>query len=206
MQRKPDDTLSLTADRIRAMANMGLMYAQDKYDKERYTELLEIAARLAAMESPDVAETILERYRADPYHISPMSGVDAAVMREGRILLIRRHDDRKWAMPGGVLEVGETPAQGCARELFEETGLEGTPDRLLAVFDSRLWGYAIRHHLLSYVFRFTSFHGEPQRTDEAIDVGWFGPDDLPEMSPGHTDTIPIVMRLAAGGPPHFDLP
>jgi 8-oxo-dGTP pyrophosphatase MutT (NUDIX family) len=42
---------------------------------------------------------------------------------QGRILLMQRTDDRKWAMPGGGLEVGETPAAGVVREAFEETGV-----------------------------------------------------------------------------------
>jgi len=69
---------------------------------------------------------------------TPVTGGDAAIIDdEGRILLIQRADNGLWAMPGGALEVGETPAEGVVREALEETGVHCQPIALVGVFDSR---------------------------------------------------------------------
>ncbi len=202
--RGRSDSVAILGDEIRAIANQGLIYATDRFDRERYSRLLRIAASIVATGSSEEPETIHARYRADPYHISPMTGTDAAVMDGDRMLLIRRHDDHKWAMPGGLLEVGETPAEGCSRELMEETGVSGTPERLLGVFDSRLWQYSFQHHLISFVFHVSHITGTPTTTDEAIDIGWFTADELPELSAGHVGRVPLVFELVKNGSVHFD--
>ena len=78
---------------------------------------------------------------------------DAAVIDDdGRILLVQRADNSKWAMPGGAMEVSETPAEGVVREAFEETGVRCEVVALVGVFDSRLCGTISRHHLYQNVW------------------------------------------------------
>ncbi|MFX1538592.1 MAG: NUDIX domain-containing protein [Promethearchaeota archaeon] len=84
---------------------------------------------------------------------TPLVGGDAAVIDEtGKILLIQRADNKKWAMPGGLFEVGETPAEGVVRETFEETGVRCQAVTLIGVFDSRFWGTSFPHHLYQFMF------------------------------------------------------
>jgi len=58
-----------------------------------------------------------------------------ALIRDGRgrILLLEPTYKDHWEIPGGIIEVGETPSQGCARELTEELGLVREPGALLVV-------------------------------------------------------------------------
>jgi ADP-ribose pyrophosphatase YjhB (NUDIX family) len=109
-------------------------------------------------------------------------------------------------MPGGLLEVGETPATGCLRELVEETGVTGRAQRLLGVFDSRLWGYQLQYHLLSFVFLVEHVSGDPHPTPEATEIGYFASDALPPLSAGHEKRVPMMFGLALGqgAGPHFD--
>lgn len=72
---------------------------------------------------------------ADPVD-RPIVGVGAVVIRDGRLLVVRRGrapHDGLWAVPGGRLERGETLAEGAVRELAEETGLSGTPTGLCGI-------------------------------------------------------------------------
>jgi NUDIX domain/Hydrolase of X-linked nucleoside diphosphate N terminal len=116
----------LWADELRAIANEQLLWGeQSSYNRDRCKRLLKIAAEIAATNDVRDADTIEEVFAGDLIHITPYSGADAAIFNShGSILLIQRKDDRLWAMPGGVLEVGETPAEGACREAWEESGLE----------------------------------------------------------------------------------
>ena len=129
---------------------------------------------------------------------------------EGRILLIRRADNGKWAMPGGALEVGETPATGVVREALEETGVHCRPVALVGVFDSRLCGTTSRHQLYMFVFLCEPLDCpesvEPSHALEVTDKGWFAEDGLPEdLDPGHRFRIPEAFRVWRGeGRAFFD--
>lgn len=101
---------------------------------------------------------------------------------EDRLLLTRRSVDPKkgwWCLPGGFMEMQETPEASALRELAEETGLSGKIDRLLGVtvnpsprYDTVLMiGYLVR-----------SYNGEPVAGDDADAVGWFAREDLPEIA------------------------
>jgi len=122
---------------------------------------------------------------------------------KGQILLIRRADNGKWAMPGGAFEVGETPAEGVVREALEETGVHCRALSLVGVFDSRFCGTPSRHHLYQFVFLCEpSSQEEPEQPSHAIEVldtGWFPEDGLPEdMDPGHRSRIPEAFRVWHG--------
>jgi ADP-ribose pyrophosphatase YjhB (NUDIX family) len=206
--------LYLIADELRAIANAGLRWSASGYDQERYHQILKASARLVAALGDSPLEEILQQYNDNLAHLSPVLCVEAAVLRQGKILLIQRSDDRKWAVPGGVLEVGESLSQGVERELWEEAGLRGKATRLLALYDSRIWPGRSRLHLCTAQF-LVEAQGEPglhvvadalSPFKETLDVAFFAEDALPELSPGHERRIPMAFRLARGEvePPYFD--
>ena len=72
------------------------------------------------------------------YPLTPMVGVAGVVVSDGNVLLIRRGREPMlgaWSLPGGVLEVGETTAEGVVREVFEETGMHVRPVAMIATLD-----------------------------------------------------------------------
>ncbi|MFN8540763.1 MAG: NUDIX domain-containing protein [Thermomicrobiales bacterium] len=67
---------------------------------------------------------------------TPAAGVDALVLDgAGRVLLVQRKDNGRWAMPGGIAEIGHSPAESALKELWEEAGLRGEA--------SSCWGSSI---------------------------------------------------------------
>ena len=201
------DNIYLIADELRSIADLGLHYAENDYDRERYSRTLALSARLIAAIEQRPSDEVMEEYEGSLPHATPYVAADAAVFRDGRILLIRREDNGLWAMPGGATEVGETWAQSAERELHEEAGVEGTATRLLGVFDSRLWGSRAKYHIYSSVWLVeVSDDQTPIAGPETTGVGFFSQDNLPDLSPGHQSRIPVVFKLARGelSVPYFD--
>ena len=195
------------ADELRSIADMGLHYADNDYDRERYRRALSLSARLVAAIEHRPATDVTAEYEGSLSHATPYVAAEAAVFQGGRILLIRREDNGLWAMPGGATEVGETWAQSVERELHEEAGVEGTATRLLAVFDARLWGSRLKFHVYTSVWLVELDDGQtPVAGPETTGVGFFSEDDLPDLSPGHARRVPLVFELARGDlpVPYFD--
>src|SRR5690349_12535768 len=99
--------LALYADILRDCSARGLMYASNMYDEHNYRTIQDVAMKLMALVT---AQPVSE---LEPLHApifsrpSPIAVADAAILdEEGRMLLIRRADNKKWAMPGGGLDVG----------------------------------------------------------------------------------------------------
>ena len=203
----PTGEMYLVADELRSIAELGLHYAGNDYDRERYRRARSLSARLVAALEQRPADDVMAEYEDSPVHATPYVAADAAVFRDGRILLIRREDNGLWAMPGGATEVGETWAQSVERELHEEAGVEGTATKLLGVFDLRLWGSRVKYHVYCSVW-LVELHDDqtPVAGPETAGVGFFSEDDLPDLSPGHARRVPLVFELARGGvpAPYFD--
>lgn len=195
------------ADKLRGIANMGLRYAQDEYNVQRYQKVLLASAEIVAALEQGYPKEVIENYQGDMDHISPHAGAEAALFREGKLLLIQRHDSKRWAIPGGLVEIGETLAEAAQRELEEETGIRGTPTRLLGIFDSIRWKATLRRQLYLAVFQVEASEGTPVRTSEALDAAFFGEDELPPLDTWHEYRVPVVFKLYRGEipTPLFDL-
>nr|WP_279239884.1 NUDIX hydrolase N-terminal domain-containing protein [Scytonema sp. UIC 10036] len=90
-------------EELRAIAQLGLNYSKDIYDRERYERLLSIAsAKYSALCSLPSLE-IENRFRAELGYITPKVGVSAAILNEqGQLLLVQRTDDSTWCLPCGI--------------------------------------------------------------------------------------------------------
>lgn len=201
------DQLYQIADELRATANLGLHYTSDPYDRERYEKILATAARILETIENRPADQILADYRRNLDYLMPLSGAGAAVFVDEKLLLIRRHDDGRWALPGGAVDIGETTAAAAVRELREETGIEGRATGLLAVFDSRTWQSPFPYQLNHFVFSCEADDPAPRTSPEALDVGFFAADDLPSLSQGHHLRVPMIFKIRRGEvpAPYFDL-
>ena len=111
------------------------------------------------------------------YPDRPIVGVLAVVLRGERALCVRRGNPPlagRWGFPGGVLELGETVAEGAMRELLEETGVVAEPDGVLTVIDSldRDAEGRVRYHYALVAVRGVWRSGEGVAGDDAEEVAW----------------------------------
>lgn len=198
------ETLQLTRDLVRwsetlaAIARTGLGFTQNLYEKERFEEVLHVAAdiKMAANEVLEAAEERREREHlieewmksidvGVPGYVTPKVAVGAVVGNdEGKILLVQRADSGVWLYPTGWADVGYSPAEVAVKEVAEETGIHCVPEQLLAVIDGQRMGFS-RFAMYMLLFHCTATGGtlRPHPLETSA-VGWFGPDDLPERAVG----------------------
>lgn len=198
-------SITLWADQLRDISATGLRYSPNIYDRENYQKIQDIALEMLALavnESPAQLEPLRAPLMSRP---TPLSTGDAAIINDrGCILLIRRADNQKWAMPDGALAVGETPAAGVIREAFEETGVRCKPVTLVGVHDSRYCGTTSPHHLYQFLFLCRPLdEGEvqtpPSHANEVLEVQWFAEDSLPaNLDPGHVSRIAEAFHVWRG--------
>jgi 8-oxo-dGTP pyrophosphatase MutT (NUDIX family) len=114
-----------------------------------------------------------------------LPGITAVVIRDQKVLLIKRSDNHAWTPVTGIVEPGENPADCAVREVLEEAGIEAAARRLAWVHVSRPVVHVNGDHAqyLDHVFRMDWLSGEPfPADDESLEARWFDLDDMPEMS------------------------
>jgi 8-oxo-dGTP pyrophosphatase MutT (NUDIX family) len=134
------------------------------------------------MATPDFIRTI----RASAGHqLLWLPGVSAVVFDdEGRVLLGRRSDTRKWSIIGGIPDPGEQPAECAVREVFEETNVRCVVERVVLVqaLEPVTYENGDICQFMDTTFRCRAVGGEARvNDDESLDVGWFAVDALPAL-------------------------
>src|SRR5207342_698820 len=206
----PDPTAS-EGDLIRwsealsGIARTGLGFTESLYERERFEEVLRVAAdiRYAAMEEAEgvalVDEWLATVGSGVPGYVTPKCAVAAIVGNEaGELLLTQRADSGVWLYPVGWADVGYSPSEVAVKEVFEETGIECEPVSLIAVLDGLRLGFS-RHPLYTMVFHCRMTGGELQGHPlETRQVGFFARDQLPEPLAGGARWVDTAFAAIEG--------
>lgn len=120
------------------------------------------------------------------YPDRPVVGIGAVVIRDGKVLLIRRGvapGRGLWAVPGGSLELGETLQQGAEREILEETGITIRAREPIYAFDffERDPDGRIRFHFVIVDLAADYIRGDVKGADDALEARWLAPGDLDHL-------------------------
>jgi ADP-ribose pyrophosphatase YjhB (NUDIX family) len=138
------------------------------------------------------------------YPARPIVGVGCVVFLGGRVLLIKRRFDPlagRWSLPGGTLEVGETLAEGLAREVREETGLDVEVGPVVDVFDriTRDPDGRVRYHFVLVDFLCRRLDGDPVAGSDVSEVALVGVAGLPAYNLT-AKTLDVITRASQMGP------
>lgn len=182
------------SEALAGIARTGLAFTQSLYERERFEEVLKVAADIRVASGHDegrfdeeaVVTGWLESVGAGVAgYVTPKVAVGAIVGNDkDELLLIQRGDSGVWLYPTGWADIGYSPAEVVVKEVEEEAGIEVEPLRLVAVFDGLQLG-ARGLPFYSLVFHCRATGGELRAHPlEAQDVGWFAEDALPEPLAG----------------------
>ncbi len=186
------------AMKIQSIAQAGLAYCRDEFDRERYTELREMSAQMLAERTELPVDRVRELFCGESGYQTPKLDTRAAIVEDGRILLVHERDER-WALPGGWCDVDRSVAENTIKEAREETGLTVEAERLIAVQDWR------RHNACNYMYGIIKIFvlcratgGEFERNIETTETAYFSADEIPEqLAVEKTTREQILMCLDA---------
>jgi ADP-ribose pyrophosphatase YjhB (NUDIX family) len=172
------------AREIQALAQTGQTYALNDWQRQRYRRLMEISAEIINEHTHLPIEPILEGFVNQPGYATPKVDVRGAVFRDGKILLVREKIDGGWTMPGGWADVGDSPAKGAEREVWEESGFRVRARKVVGVYDANRAEPMELYHAVKLVFLCDIISGEARTSDETTAVGFFGQDQIPQPFAG----------------------
>ncbi len=187
--------LARWSETLAGIARTGLGFTDSLYERERYEEVLHVAADIKAAASGQAHDqSARDRFVGEwldsigegvPGYVTPKVAVGAIVGNErGEVLLVQRKDSGVWLYPTGWADVGYSPAEVAAKEVHEETGITCDVTRLLGVVDGMRMGFS-RFGMYMLLFHCQATGGElTPHPLETGDVGWFARGELPEATAG----------------------
>lgn len=171
------------AQSLQSIAQAGLTYSDNKYDLERFEQILQISKDIITDFSEIKMEKLHEIFSLETGYLTPKVDVRAVIFREDKILLVKEILDGRWALPGGWADVGLTASEVVVKEVKEESGLQVEAKKLLAVFDKKCHPHPPEiYYVYKMFFLCREVGGSLQTGIETSEVCFFGMDELPELS------------------------
>lgn len=178
--------------RLLALSQTGLHFTAEEYDRERYREIGDIAARLLELQGGASAAAVGRAWFVDSGYATPKVEVRGAIFRDGRVLMVRERADDKWTVPGGWADVNDTPSSAILKEIEQESGFAARVLKLAAIYDRNKRNhpaYLFHSWKLFFVCEITG--GEARTSYETTAVEFFPLDALPELSTGRSNAEQI---------------
>ena len=178
----PDHWLTI-AKRINSIAQSGLAFTKDKYDRERYIELQNLSIQILNNITDIDSEKLKFVFNRDIGYQTPKIGVRAVVVQDNKILLVKENMDDKWSLPGGYADTGMTPSEIAVNEVKEESGYDVKAKRILGLIDyNKYQNKPFPFDIYNLFMECEIIGGKPVTGIETSDVGFFDINNLPELS------------------------
>lgn len=186
-----------TAQHLQSIAQAGLTYTKDKYDLERFQQIMQVSKDIISDYSHMEMEKLNDIFDQEKGYLTPKVDVRAAVFRNEKILLVKESIDGKWALPGGWADVGLTAAEVVVKEVKEEAGIEVITEKLLAVLDKKCHPHPPDiYYVYKVFFLCKEVGGKLQTGIETSDLGFFGINELPDLSVGRNTKSQVELMFS----------
>ena len=167
---------------LQSLAQAGLTYGKDVYDRERYERIRDISAEILSYKTDISVEKVKNLFCNEVGYQTPKIDTRAAVFEHEKILLVKENNG-KWSLPGGWVDVNLSVKENTVKEVKEESGLDVTADRIIAIQDRD------RHNLPAYAYGVCKIFvlcsvigGEFEKNIETTEFRYFNKAELPELA------------------------
>lgn len=167
---------------LQSLAQAGLYYGKDIFDKERYERIRDIASEMVAYKSDIPSDKVKDLFCCEIGYQTPKLDSRAAIFNGNKILLVQEKNG-KWSLPGGWVDVNISVKENVIKEVKEEAGLDVTADMVIAVQDREKHNLPVYAYKVCKIFVLCSvIRGKFEENSETVMSNYFGIDELPELS------------------------
>jgi ADP-ribose pyrophosphatase YjhB (NUDIX family) len=171
------------AKRLQAVAQAGLEYSENKYDIDRYNQIRRLSMEILHDFTGIPMLELADVFASEKGYQTPKVDVRGVVFRNDKILLVRETIDGRWSVPGGWADIGLTPFEVATKEVLEESGLQVSAKRLIAIFDKKCHNHPPDlYHIYKIFILCEETGGKLQNGMETSETGFFRLDELPPLS------------------------
>lgn len=165
------------AQRLQAVAQSGLHFTENEFDRDRYQQIMDVATEMIAAGSGADVSAVQALFNSQSGYTTPKFDVRGVVFRDDKLLLVREDlDAGRWTLPGGWADVGDTPSKAVEREIREEAGYQTRAVKLLALYDRTTQGHPPYLFAAYKAFFLCALTDETQNllpNVETSETGWF---------------------------------
>ena len=198
------DQFTKWATNLQSIAQAGLHYGKDVFDRERYEQVRKIAGEMMQAKTGLSKEQIKTLFLGDEGYQTPKIETRAAIFKDAKILLVRERMAQEWSLPGGWNDYDQTTAQNCVKEAREESGRIVKPVKLIAVQDRNHHNKPILATNVTKTFYLCKeISGEFVSNDETDACDYFALDNLPKLSLDRNTKEQIEMCFKASKDPNW---
>jgi ADP-ribose pyrophosphatase YjhB (NUDIX family) len=173
------------ARKVQAIAQNGLLFTQEPFERERYTQLKDLSDSILAAELDIPLGKARALWEKEDGYVTPKVDVRGGVFDGAKVLLVRERSDGRWTLPGGWVDVNDTPSDAVVREIFEESGYRAKATKLAMLVDKNRHPHPPSVHHIYKLFFLCELTGGAARTSNETDgVDFFPVHSLPDLSVG----------------------
>lgn len=188
---------------LQSLAQAGLTYGKDIFDKERYARIREISAEMMAYKTDIPIQKVKELFCNETGYQTPKLDTRAAIFQNGKILLVRENSG-KWSLPGGWVDVNVSVKENTIKEVKEEAGLDVTADKVIAIQDRSKHNQPVYAYGVCKIFVLcTIIGGTFKENIETTSFAYFSENELPELAAEKNNEEQVRMCFEAYRAPNW---
>ena len=187
------------ARELELIAQVGLLYCTDAFDRERYERIRGIADEMTAEHTGLPEEKIRDLFSGETGYPTPKLDTRAAIFRDGKILLVHEKNGT-WSLPGGWVDANLSVGANVVKEVREEAGLSVTPELIIAVQDRERHNLPLYPYKVCKIFvlcRDTGADHAFSENAETTERGYFSLDELPLLAEEKNNAAQITLCFEA---------
>lgn len=188
---------------LQSIAQAGLFYGKDKFDRKRYEQIRTIAAEMISYKTEIPVEKVKDLFCNEEGYQTPKLDTRAAIFEGEKILLVKENNGT-WSLPGGWVDVDISVKENVIKEVKEEAGLDVTADVVIAVQDREKHNLPVYAYKVCKVFVLCSVTGGAfEQNIETVESRYFRLDELPMLAEEKNNREQIEMCFDAYHSPNW---